>query len=72
MAAQFGVDGGRGVFISVSLNTRRLEFRTKAILYNTFLYKSEKIGYILTETVGSYTSSDRDSLHVAMQRRKAL
>ena len=55
-----------------SLNTRRLEFRTKAILYNTFLYKSEKIGYILTETVGSYTSSDRDSLHVAMQRRKAL
>ena len=72
MAAQFGVDGGRGVFISVSLNTRRLEFRTKSILYNTFLYKSEKIGYILTETVGSYTSSDRDSLHVAMQRRKAL
>ena len=72
MAAQFGVDGGRGVFISVSLNTRRLEFRTKSILHNTFLYKSEKIGYILNETVGSYTSSDRDSLHVAMQRRKAL
>ena len=52
-----------------SLNTRRLEFRTKAILYNTFC---TKIGYILTETVGSYTSSDRDSLPVAMQRRKAL
>ena len=57
--------------IQIFLKTRCLELG-QVPLFSTICTNLEDLVHFYSETVGSHTSSDRNSLHVAMQRRKAL
>ena len=67
MAALFFVVGGTGVFNSDFLKKQALKIWSNAFLFLHFCTNVEDLVHFYSETVGSHTSSDRDSLHVAMQ-----